>query len=125
MSHYTLFSSGLLSKWGFNDGDLFEAFMFDFGGSTCPVSQHDLLISAVRTYLVPELKQAVELQEVVTIHNPIRARTVDGRAVDWIEENPGITLEPESVDVSEEQLFALFPGAFVDRWKNVFGGSRE
>lgn len=108
---YTLFSDGLLSKWGFHDGGQFDDFEFEYSSPDGPDAK-TILVAAVKAYLVPQLKQSVNIVEIITSHNPIRANTVDGREVDWYNDNPTIKLEPKSVEVSDEELFALFPGAF-------------
>lgn len=48
----------LLSKFGFNDGDLMK--------------DHDTLVKAVREHLLPLLDPRVEIYEIGTSHNPIR-----------------------------------------------------
>lgn len=60
---YVLEASELLSKWGFEDGDICD---------------HELLIYLVRKHLQPLLDERVELEEIVTCHNPIRA-TIETR----------------------------------------------
>jgi hypothetical protein len=56
-------SEGLLNKWGFSDGDL----VADDTGS-----RHDLLVKLVKKHLLP-LLPGVDVDHIVTIHNPIRA----------------------------------------------------
>lgn len=98
----------LLSKWGFSDGDI----LFDYlwvaleldntpageamGGPAAATSQevyqrfqevdeHAVLRRLVREHLVPALEAAghrLEVYDIETNHNPIRARTVDGVEVD-------------------------------------------
>lgn len=69
----TLFAEGLLSKWGFSDGDLLD-WLYEFGVR----DKHTVLCAVVRQKLLPALAQKVEVEEIGTCHNPIRARTVDG-----------------------------------------------
>lgn len=111
-----LFSSGLLSKFGFGDGDPFEAiteWYHDQHGEglmrhcDCPsfdlgVSDDDLLRLLVRRYLVPALDQRVELVDIETSHNPVRASRVDGVDVEecWYGRQPEPTLTPEDVEIS-------------------------
>jgi hypothetical protein len=40
-----------------------------------------LLCRIVREYILPQLKNQVEVEEICTIHNPIRVVRVDGRPV--------------------------------------------
>lgn len=60
-----LSAKDLASKWGFDDGDLLSD-ITEVGKS------HALLIAAVRAFLLPLLPD-VEVEEIVTCHNPIRA----------------------------------------------------
>lgn len=110
-----LFSACLLSKWGFDDGDLFSDFVFRYGGPDAP-DDGSVLVAAVKAYLLPKLKQSVEVVEIETSHNPIRALRVDGGRVDWYLHNPDIKLEPESVEITEQDIFALFPS---HPWKSL------
>lgn len=115
-----LFSSCLLSKWGFDDGHPFETITewyheqhgdgpmnhcecptFDLG-----VSDHALLRLLVRRHLLPAFEQRVELVEIVTSHNPIRASKVDGLDVEqcWYNRQPEPTLTPDSVEIPYEDV---------------------
>lgn len=98
----TLFSSGLLSKWGFNDGDPppeWDDYLEEQG--------HDReafefpLVALVLTYLIPEVSRhhTVEVCEIDTHHNPIRVERVDGVEIDPTVLNDGIVLHPEWVEV--------------------------
>lgn len=100
--HLTLFSSSLLSKWGFNDGedpddwlDYCEAKGIDYTALPFP------LIPLVRTYLLPQIEQDVSLVEVETNHNPIRVDTVEGADVTevWFGRAPEPTLTPDHVNI--------------------------
>lgn len=98
----TLHSDGLLSKFGFNDGDLtdeladwFEAEGIDYAR----VAWHQVLCRLVREHLLPVLDQAVVVYEIGTIHNPIRAATVDGVDVSDLDEADLPVLTPDHVDV--------------------------
>jgi hypothetical protein len=107
----TLHAEDLWSKWGFFDGDIFTTFdwadeMTFMAWSEVLHSDFDPLIDAVRTYLVPAIEAAghsVELVEIATHHNPIRAvGYLTGEAEpDWAYEI--------SVDVTLEQIRALMP----------------
>ena len=99
-----LYSVGLFSKWGFKDGDCPDIVLdyCDAHGLAYPEDWHGLLIQMVRSKLLPALKQQVTVEEIDTIHNPIRATTVNGRDVqDWWyddQDHKGV-LEPEFVEV--------------------------
>ncbi|MFF5001719.1 hypothetical protein ACFY3G_02730 [Streptomyces phaeochromogenes] len=106
----TLFSSSLLSKWGFNDGadpddwlDYCEAHGIDHSKVDFP------LVPLVRRYLLPNLEQSVTLVEVESSHNPIRALTVDGKDMTevWHGRAPEPTLTPEAVDVPMAVVLSL------------------
>ena len=58
-----LFAESLLSKWGFEDGDM----LADDTGV-----RHELLVQMVKHHLLP-LLQGVEVFEIRTCHNPVRA----------------------------------------------------
>ncbi|WP_431870831.1 hypothetical protein [Nocardiopsis eucommiae] len=97
----TLFSSGLLSKWGFGDGatpdewmDYLEEHGLESEGLDFP------LAALVRKHLLPELRKhhQINLVDIETSHNPIRAEYVDGIEIDWYADGQ-VTLNPEWVDV--------------------------
>lgn len=112
-----LWSPGLFSKFGFCDGDQLYEWKEKHLKPRKEVNSAKLLVAAVRAYLLPALKQKVEVEIFETIHNPIRAVAVDGVEVDWdLEEDPfedgqgeRFALEPEIVRVTDQQLAALFP----------------
>jgi hypothetical protein len=96
-----LYSECLLSKWGFTDGDEPD-FWLDWcdeqGVDYNAWDWHTVLRRLVREHLAPKLDQRVELVDIETIHNPIRAETVDGVEVDWYADQP-ITLTPDHVEI--------------------------
>jgi hypothetical protein len=106
----TLFSSSLLSKWGFNDGDdpddwldYCERLGVDYTALGFP------LVPLVQRYLLPALEQTVTVVEVETCHNPIRVETVDGQDMTevWHNRAPEPTLTPEAVDVPMAAVLQL------------------
>ncbi len=101
----TLFARGLLSKWGFCDGDILN-WLYEFGEH----DKHAVLCAIVRQKLLPALAQKVEVVEISTIHNPIRARTVDGKDVTglWYDADfEKELLTPAFVDVTGEEVLAI------------------
>lgn len=99
----TLFSSGLLSKWGFGDGnDPDEWWDYCEANGIDPARADFPLEEIVRRHLVPKLDQAVTVVHIETSHNPIRAQTVDGVDVTevWSGRAPEPALTPEYVQVS-------------------------
>jgi hypothetical protein len=106
----TLFSSSLLSKWGFNDGDdpydwldYCEANGIDYNEVDFP------LVELVRRFLLPRIEQPITVVEVETCHNPIRAETVDGVDMTevWFGRAPEPTLTPEYVEVPMSEVARL------------------
>ena len=90
----TLCSDNLLSKWGFDDGDLLVDWLLavvdeyepKWGSPRAGLARkwldgHKVLIRLIRERVLPALDQRVEIDEYGTIHNPVRARRVDGREV--------------------------------------------
>lgn len=110
-----LASEDLLSKWGFNDGDEPDWLLdiLEDRDMEHPNDWHAILGRLVREELLPALDQQVEVVDVDTIHNPIRAITVDGVDVvnQWREGNPTVKLTPESVDVPVERVIKLIAEA--------------
>lgn len=78
-----LHSDGLLSKWGFSDGDCPPEWLdyCDATGMDYPENWRAVLVELVKQRLLPALDQDVETEIFSTIHNPIRARAVDGADV--------------------------------------------
>lgn len=117
MKELVLTSEGLLSKWGFNDGDEPDALLdlLDATGRTDPDGWlpgkvwHRVLCRLVREHLIPRLDQRVELVVLDTGHNPVRARSVNGVDVTHLwhrSKEPGPTLTPDSVRVPIETVMA-------------------
>lgn len=101
----TLYAAGLLSKWGFMDGDELD-WLWEFDIK----DKHAVLCAVVRQKLLPALKQAVEVEEICTIHNPIRARTVDGKDVTHLHytaSNCEDMLTPASIDLTGAEVLAI------------------
>lgn len=85
-----LFSSSLLSKWGFNDGDQLDW----ISEHNREYDVHATLIECVRRKMIPALNRKVEIREICCIHNPCRAGTVDGVDVSDIWYDPDRMLDP-------------------------------
>jgi hypothetical protein len=104
-SMITLRSSSLLSRWGFEDNELF-AWVEYFG----PFDPSTVLCAVVLQYLMPTLKQKVEIGFFPFGHNPVCAITVDGKDVTDLHRMGGNhegMLTPESVEVSGAEVLAL------------------
>lgn len=89
--HMTLSGECLFSKWGFGDGDMPDELLdmadgwpakekmwaYDFGSK----QWHEVLRRLVRERLLPLMPAGVELVDINTIHNPIRADKVNGEDI--------------------------------------------
>jgi len=60
---FVFYSSSLLSKWGFNDGDTWS---------------EESLETIINQFILPNLDQKVEICHISTSHNPWRAESIDG-----------------------------------------------
>ncbi len=90
-----LVPQSLLSKWGFWDGDMPEQVWDRIDAEELGyenVDWHTVLRSLVRRYLLPELARhhQVEVYDIETNHNPIRASIVDGTLVNDFEGTPDV-----------------------------------
>jgi hypothetical protein len=96
----TLYSDGLLSKFGFNDGDDPDDWLDYCEANGIDYNEVDFpLVQLVRQYLLPALDQQVTVVEIETAHNPIRARTVDG-----IEVRGDVTVHGDPIELTPEQV---------------------
>lgn len=112
MTELALFSSDLLSKWGFNDGDWPDHlldWLDECGVDYTEVRWRPLLCELVRTRLLPVLEQRVKILQIETAHNPIRAESVDGVDVTecWYNRQPEPTLTPDCVTVPFDVVRSL------------------
>lgn len=107
-----LFSESLLSKWGFNDGDIPDGYLdwCDAHGHPYPDEWRTVLRMLIRTRLAPVLDQRVEVIDIGTSHNPIRAEKVDGVDVTdcWYGKRTGPTLTPEDVFVPYAEVLRTY-----------------
>jgi len=101
-------TDSLLSKWGFCDGDKLEDLFFSninkFNNKS--MGEHDLLVLTVKKFIIPKIKNNIEIEEIITNHNPIRASKVDNKNIDWFNDTD-IKLEPEYIDVNIEEIINL------------------
>ena len=103
-----LATDDLFSKWGFGDGDVVEDYLWDHVDEDLQARLFDLdqravLCQLVRSHLLPALDRPVEVYEIQTIHNPIRARSVAGLPVEeGVIYDPGAAVpfvQPEYVEI--------------------------
>lgn len=106
----TLFSSSLLSKWGFNDGDDPEDWLDWCDNQGIEHNAFDFPWTAiVRKHLAPAIEQDVTVVDIETSHNPIRVDTVNGTDVReaWYGRAEAPTLTPDHVDVPMDEVLRL------------------
>ncbi|MGW3410257.1 hypothetical protein [Streptomyces sp. NPDC000888] len=107
----TLHSDGLLSKFGFNDGDDPEEWLEYCEANGIDYNEVDFpLVQLVRQYVLPALDQTVTVVEIETAHNPIRAKTIDGIEVvngEFTVDGWPIDLTPESVTIPMAEVARL------------------
>lgn len=99
MGTMSFYPDGLLSKFGFGDGDMMYDLIDELG---LGVFHQDLLIAVVERLVVPRLDQVVVTQTVGSMHNPIRARTVDGEPADL-----GSIITPQVVEIPVADIVAV------------------
>ena len=93
------YPEGLLHKFGFGDGDmLYELIAEHHLG----VDHQDLLVAVVERLVVSRLDQEVETYTMVSAHNPIRARTVDG-----VEADIDSMITPDVVEIPVADIIAV------------------
>lgn len=104
-------SESLLSKWGFNDGELPDQLLdwLDTQGLPYPGDWREVLPLLVERELLPALDQAVTLTRIGGNHNPVRAKTVDGVDVEacWYDTQAKVTLTPDGVTVLFPRVLAF------------------
>lgn len=111
----TLYSDGLLSKWGFDDGDAPDGWLDWCADQGIDWRTHrswrdGTLPELVRRFLLPKIEQQIEVVNISTAHNPIRAETVDGQDVSdlWYEPDAELpALTPESVTVPMAEVLKI------------------
>lgn len=112
----TFYTTSLLSKWGFNDGDILDEFAADYDIELPNYSQesypraHQALIEVVKEHILPTLDQKVEVVCISCIHNPIRAERVDDLSVEdfWpIAYLPERIITPATVEVPDEVVLSI------------------
>lgn len=102
-----IYTIGLLSKWGLHDGDILDDLLFDnFGFVEELKFEHNVLIKVMEKYVIPQLDQKVKVTHIGTIHNPIRAKTVDGKEVNWFKEND-FELTPTYIDIDDKKIIKI------------------
>ena len=117
MRDLVLCSSGLLSKWGFHDGDIVWDWSYDARDETglpLVIDDHETLRRLVRGYLLPAIEQEISAYDIETIHNPIRSESVNGLVIDDYADNDHIVLTPDQVVIPASVVLRTI--ADVDHW---------
>lgn len=111
-----LHADGLLSKWGFGDGDAPDHYLdwLDDQHLPYPEDWHAVLRHLVRTRLLPLIVEDIEVYDIATNHNPIRASKVNGVEIDDFADNDNV-LRDLAVNITfsavydTQQLFTGIP----------------
>lgn len=115
---FTLDADGLLSKWGFGDGDALSDWWWDNFDEDTPFDDREVLHALVLAFLVPAIHDAareVEIVHVETIHNPVRADTLDGHQVNHYSQSPVSLDPPIAVQVTRAQIEAVAAALPMER----------
>jgi len=108
-------TDSLISKWGFDDGDILENFAFnnnlefEYDPDKSHSGSHSALIKLVCEHILPKLDQEVIVQEISCIHNPIRALTVNGRDASafWHESFSPPFITPATIYIPNEIVLEI------------------
>ncbi|WP_336630018.1 MULTISPECIES: hypothetical protein [unclassified Microbacterium] len=103
---FLLDAESLMSKWGFGDGDALDDWWWDRFDTDADFDTDELLYALVQAYLVPAIRAAghvVELVRIGTIHNPVRAGTLDGVEADHYTDGKHFD-PPIYVNITVEQV---------------------
>ncbi len=86
----------LYQRSGFKGGELLREAFPALGASEL----RELLVDVVRGYVLPQLDQDVQVLQIPSVHNPVRATNVGGQSVTWTAEfGTGPTITPKTVRV--------------------------
>ena len=101
-------TSDLLSKWGFDDGDLIENFLETHEYPTHIIDLSPLWQKIFTQHVVPTIQNSIEFEWIPSLHNGARAKTVDGQLIDHtVTEHPDINIRPSYVDVSDDDVLQM------------------
>jgi hypothetical protein len=107
----TITTENVCSKWGLDDGDEPDWVADHFGWE---VPWHDTLDILVMRYFAPLLGDKAEWSTIITIHNPVRLHSYDGREVPWFDSSADISFVPGiEVTITPEQVVEAICDAMV------------
>mgnify|MGYP001815140936 CR=1 FL=1 len=113
VSTIVFYPEGLLHKFGFGDGDMLDDLTEEH---SLGVDHRELLVAVVERLVVPRLDQTVDAYAFWgTLHNPIRAKAIDG-----VEADIGDTLTPQSIEIPVADIIevarTLPPSENPEKW---------
>ena len=105
-------SDHLLSKWGFDDGDLLVSLLKENG---FPLIDSDdefwdyfnrlVLCEVVEGFVCPQIENDIKPYRCLTSHNPMRVYEIEGKHVGNISKDE-VKLEPEAIAVPYSKIIA-------------------
>ena len=96
-------TASLYAQSGFERGNLLKGSFPHLGAADL----RELLADVVQQHVIPRLDQRVQTLRIPTVHNPIRATSVDGVAVNWTpEKGNGPQLTPATVCVMAADILS-------------------
>jgi len=93
----------LLSKWGFEDGEILHDLIHK---ENIDVDPHDVLCAVVKELVIPKTQDKIEVYTVSTCHNPIRASSVNGQQVFSTLPN-NVDFNIDFVDIEDEEIIKI------------------
>jgi hypothetical protein len=100
---FVIDTASLFARSGFFGGDLLREAFPNVGAAELRA----LLVDVVQQHVLPQLDQKVRTLQVPTVHNPVRATSVDNVPVIWnAERGTGPSITPASVRVKAADVLA-------------------
>ena len=98
-------TADLLSKWGFDDGDLIDNFLESHNFPIDIIDTSPLWERIFTQLVLPEIENDLTFEWTPSMHNGARAKTVDGNVIDHTaEKHPDVHVRPEYVDVPDHRI---------------------
>jgi hypothetical protein len=102
-AEYVIDTDWLFARSGFRGGDLLREAFPNLGAAELRA----LLVDVVHEHVLPKLDQKVWTLQIPTVHNPVRATSVDNVPVKWnAERGAGPRITPASVRVKAADVIA-------------------
>lgn len=116
-------AESLFSKWGFDDGDVPDWLLdyldehpeieIDYGDLAS--AWDTVLAGMVRTYLVPLLPDSLEVEEIGTLHNPVRAARFSGEEISWSEGEADMPFDDVTIALPVGTVLAAIHQTLAER----------